>query len=153
MAVIVSDLLVPLDPLFHAIGRLQHDGHECIVIHVMDPDELELPFGDLVMFRDMEGSEEILAEPRLFRQAYRQAMAEFVGDAQTRCRMGGIDYVQLITDQDVGLVLSRYLHQRQIVNRPGRQGRRAGRGSSMPVPAAPATSVDASTRSAVTDHP
>lgn len=113
LVVVVSDLLVDLDAFYHALGRLQYSGHEILVFQALDPDEIELPFGDSVLFKDIEGSEELFAEPWAFRKAYKAAMERFVGEVGQRCRFAGIDHVLMKTDEDLGTALSHYLHLRQ----------------------------------------
>ncbi len=113
MTIIFSDLLTDLDSFYDGIRRLQYRGHEIIVLHVLDPDELELPFNDLVMFRDIEGQEELLAEPWAFRKAYQSAMQQFLDDVRGGCGSRGIDYLLLRTDQPLADALSHYLHARE----------------------------------------
>ena len=73
---------------------------------------MELPFDDPVLFHDIEGSEELFAEPWAFRKAYRAAMDDFIAEVRASCGSRGIDYLQLLTDQDLGNALSHYLHAR-----------------------------------------
>lgn len=113
LTVVFSDLLTDLDAFFDGIRRLQYRGHEIIVFHVLDPDELELPFNDLVMFRDIEGNEELLAEPWAFRKSYQNAMRQFLDEVKTGCGNRGIDYLLLQTDQPLAETLSHYLHARE----------------------------------------
>jgi uncharacterized protein (DUF58 family) len=113
LTIILSDLLTDLDSFYDGLRRLQYRGHEVLVMHVLDPDELELPFNDLVMFRDIEGTEELLAEPWAFRQAYQAAMREFTEGVRQRCGDRGIDYLPLRADQPLADVLSHYLHARE----------------------------------------
>jgi uncharacterized protein (DUF58 family) len=113
LTIVISDLLTDLDVFFDGLQRLQHRGHEVLVMHVLDPDELELPFNDLVMFRDIEGSEELLAEPWAFRTAYRDAMRQFIDEVNSGCGDRGIDYLLLRTDQPLANALSHYLHARE----------------------------------------
>jgi uncharacterized protein (DUF58 family) len=113
LTVVFSDLLTDLDALFDGIQRLQYRGHEIIVFHVLDPDEIDLPFNDLVMFRDIEGSEELLAEPWAFRKTYQAAMRSFLDEVSSGCGKRGIDYLFLRTDQAQADALSHYLHARE----------------------------------------
>ncbi|MFN0196285.1 MAG: DUF58 domain-containing protein, partial [Planctomycetaceae bacterium] len=53
VTILISDFFTPLESLYAALGKLQHSGHEIIVIHVLHRDELELPFRDSVIFRDI----------------------------------------------------------------------------------------------------
>jgi uncharacterized protein (DUF58 family) len=123
LVVIISDLLLDLDVFYRNLGRLQHDGHEILIFHILDPDEIDLPFESSVLFKDIEGSEEIFAEPWAFRRLYKQAMENFIGEVGRRCRGGGIDYLQLKTSDDLGLAMSHYLHARQRKN-PGKHSGR-----------------------------
>ena len=115
VVIVISDLLVDLDSFYKSLGRLQHNGHEVLVFHVLDDEEMELPFGDSVLFKDIEGTEQLFAEPWAFRKAYKAAMEEFIAETGRRCRSAGIDHLLLKTSDDLGLALSHYLHGRQVV--------------------------------------
>ncbi len=112
LVVIVSDLLTDLDGLYDGLGRLRHAGHEVLIFHVLDADEIELPFKDSVLFRDIEGDETLFAEPWAFRKAYKAAMEQFVADVKARCTAAGIDHLLLRTSDDLGAALAHYLHRR-----------------------------------------
>lgn len=113
LIIIVSDLLTDLESFYDGLSRLQYRGHEIIVLQVLDRDELELPFDDLVLFKDIEGTEELFGEPWVFRNAYRTAMQQFVDGVRETCGSRAIDYLLLRTDEDVGDALSHYLHARE----------------------------------------
>src|SRR4051812_20551372 len=115
VVIVISDLLVDLDSFYKALGRLQHNGHEILVFQVLDDDEIELPFGDSVLFKDIEGDEQLFAEPWAFRKAYKAAMEQFIGEVGSRCRSAGIDHLLLKTSDNLGMALSHYLHGRQVV--------------------------------------
>ena len=112
VVIVLSDLLTDLESFYVALGKLQHAGHDVLVFQMLDRDELELPFDGSVIFRDIEGDEELFAEPRAFRKAYREAMQQFIGEAERRLRVCGIDYLRILTDDDVGEVVSRHLYDR-----------------------------------------
>jgi len=113
LVVIISDLLLDLDVFYRHLGRLQHDGHEILIFHILDSDEIELPFESSVLFKDIEGAEEIFAEPWAFRRLYKEAMEKFIAEVSQRCRGGGVDYLLLKTSDDLGYAMSHYLHGRQ----------------------------------------
>ncbi|MCL2647490.1 MAG: DUF58 domain-containing protein [Phycisphaerales bacterium] len=122
LVVVISDLLCDLDALYEGLGRLQYQGHDILIFQVLDKEEIELPFEDSVLFKDIEGVEELFAEPWAFRKAYRAAMEAFIRDVGSRCRTAGIDHVLLTTSDDMGEAMSKYLHQRQAI-----AGRRIGK--------------------------
>jgi uncharacterized protein (DUF58 family) len=123
LIIIISDLLCDLDRFFDNLGRLQYQGHEIIVFHILDPDEIELPFDGSVIFKDIEGEDELFAEPWAFRKDYQEAMADFMADAEQRCQNNAVEYIHLTTDEDLGLALSHLLHARRY-----RRGKRAAAG-------------------------
>ena len=128
MVVVLSDLLTPLDTLYDSLGKLQYSGHEILILHVLHREELELPFKDSVIFKDIEGVEEIFAEPWAFREAYQAAMESFIGEVRTRCQYAGIDYLQILTDENLGVKLSHFLHARQLSGPTRHRGRMSGMG-------------------------
>ena len=115
LVIVISDLLVDLDSFYRSLGRLQHNGHEVLVFQVLDDDEIELPFGDSVLFKDIEGADQLFAEPWAFRKAYKAAMEDFIAETGRRCRSAGIDHLLLKTSDDLGMALSHYLHGRMVV--------------------------------------
>ena len=115
VVIVISDLLVDLDSFYKSLGRLQHNGHEILVFQILDDDEIELPFGDSVLFKDIEGDEQLFAEPWAFRKAYKAAMEQFIEETGRRCRSAGIDHLLMKTSDNLGLALSHYLHGREVV--------------------------------------
>lgn len=126
MVILISDLLTDLDALYEALGKLQYNSQEIVILHVLDPDEIELPFNRSVMFKDIEGDEQVFAEPWAFRKAYKLAMEGFIDEVRSRCRFCGMDYLLLRTDEDAGLALSHYLHERLRRGPARRHGRMSG---------------------------
>src|SRR5918997_2134856 len=59
VVIVISDLLVDLDSFYRSLGRLQHNGHEVLIFQVLHEDEIELPFRDSVLFKDIEGAEQL----------------------------------------------------------------------------------------------
>lgn len=113
LLVLITDLLTDLESFYDGLSRLQYRGHEILVMQILDPDELELPFNDLVLFKDIEGSEELFAEPWAFRKVYQAAMRQFLDEVQSGCGSRGVDHVLLRADEDLGTALSHYLHLRE----------------------------------------
>ncbi len=114
MLVIVSDLFTDLETMYDGLNRLRFAGHEVLVLQVLDRDETELPFDGPTIFRDIEGDEELFAEPGAFRRAYRRAMAEFLDSVSTECGARGFDHVRFFTDEPLGSSLSFFLHSREL---------------------------------------
>jgi uncharacterized protein (DUF58 family) len=124
LLVIVSDLFTDLTALYNGLNRLRFSGHEVLIMQVLDRDEMELPFEGPTIFRDIEGEEELFAEPWAFRRSYQNAMTEFLEDVRKECGARGYDHVRFLTDDPLGSSLSYFLHARQETGRSIRQGAR-----------------------------
>ena len=111
--VIVSDLFTDLDAVYDGLNRLRFLGHEVLVLQVLDRDELDLPFDGPTIFKDIEGEDEVFAEPGGFRRAYQGAMREFLDGVKRECGGRGYDHVSFCTDEPLGLSLSRLLRARE----------------------------------------
>jgi uncharacterized protein (DUF58 family) len=120
--VIVSDLFTDLDAFYDGLNRLRFLGHEVLALQVLDRDELELPFDTPTLFRDIEGDEELFAEPWAFRKSYERAIRTFLDGVRRECGSRGYDHVRFFTDEPLGESLSYFLHGRQEAGRSGRQG-------------------------------
>ncbi len=124
LLVIVSDLFTDLGAFYDGLNRLRFGGHEVLVMQVLDRDELELPFDGPTIFHDIEGEEELFAEPWAFRRSYQKAMKEFLDGVRRECGNRGYDHVHFLTDDPLGSSLSLFLHSRHETTRAGRQGSR-----------------------------
>ena len=113
LMVIVSDLFTDLDAVYDGLNRLRFLGHEVLVLQGLDRDETELPFDGPTVFHDIEGDEELFAEPGAFRESYRRAMREFLDGVGKECGSRGYDHVRFFTDESLGGSLSAFLHARQ----------------------------------------
>jgi uncharacterized protein (DUF58 family) len=124
LLIIVSDLFTDLEALYDGLDRLRFLGHEVLIMQVLDRDELELPFDGPTIFHDIEGEEELFAEPWTFRRSYQQAMTDFLDGVRRECGNRDYDHVQFLTDESLGSALSVFLHSRQETGRATRQGTR-----------------------------
>jgi uncharacterized protein (DUF58 family) len=122
LLIIVSDLFTDLDAVYGGLNRLRFHGHEVMVMQVLDRDELTLPFDGPTIFRDIEGTEELFAEPWAFRRSYRKAMDDFLEEVRKECGNREYDHVRFLTDEPLGASLSLFLHGREEAGRISRSG-------------------------------
>jgi uncharacterized protein (DUF58 family) len=117
LLIIVSDLFTDLDAVYDGLNRLRFHGHELLVMQVLDRDELTLPFDGPTIFRDIEGTEELFAEPWAFRRSYAKAMDDFLEEVRKECGNREFDHVRFLTDEPLGASLSLFLHGREEAGR------------------------------------
>ena len=101
-----------LTGLYHFI----HKGHEVIIFHVLDPQEINFNFKERIRFKDLESPQEIVTDPRQLKKNYRKKVKEFMDFYKLQCGKLRIDYVPLSTEQSLDVALSEYLLKRKKLN-------------------------------------
>jgi uncharacterized protein (DUF58 family) len=113
IVIVLSDLFDDVAPMIAGLKHFRHRRHDVVVMHVLDPAELDFPFQQATLFKGLEAAGELLVEPARLRKAYQAELEAYQIELRTGCRKQGIDYVQLRTDQPLDSVLATYLAQRQ----------------------------------------
>ena len=115
--VIISDLYDEPERVVRAVARLRNRGNDLIVLQVLDPAELDLPFDDAANFQDLETGEAIPVVPSLLREQYRTLMQEHTAALARLMREERIDYALFNTAQPLDHALFAYLADRQRLSR------------------------------------
>ena len=115
LIILISDLFDDPDKVLSGLQHFRYKGHEVIVFHVLDPQELTLDFTQRTRFRDMESGEEIVTDPWHIQSDYQNSMEQFCDYIKSNCRQKNIDYVQLSTDLPLDMALSEYLIKRKRI--------------------------------------
>jgi uncharacterized protein (DUF58 family) len=113
LIILVSDLLDETDGIINGLKHFRHDGHEVIVIQVLDPFELSFAFPRDARFRDLETDEKIISQPWHLRAAYQKEMGLFLDGIKRGCRENGVDYALFETRQSYDFALMEYLNKRK----------------------------------------
>ena len=112
MMILVSDLLTDTDNLMRGLRLLRQRGHDVLVFHVMDDDELDFPFSGPMRFEGLETEDFLNCNPRALREGYLEAVENFLQDVRHRCAQNTIDYALVRTSQPLDAVLATYLSNR-----------------------------------------
>lgn len=115
LVILISDLLVPREPLFRGLEMLRHNRHDVMVFHVMDHEELTFPFTGTTRFEGMEELEQVICDPRALRDGYIEALEEYLVEVRRGCSRKGIDYMLVHTQEYLDAVLAKFLHQRMAL--------------------------------------
>tara|TARA_B100001971_G_C18125748_1_gene501948 strand:+ start:74 stop:967 length:894 start_codon:yes stop_codon:yes gene_type:complete len=115
LIILISDLFDSQEEVLSGLQHFRYKGHEVVVFHILDPQELKLDFPQRTRFRDMESGEEMITEPWHIQAYYQRSMEKFCNYYKIQCRKNNIDYVRLTTDVSLDLALSEYLLKRKRV--------------------------------------
>lgn len=112
MIVLVSDLLVPRPGLFKGLKLLRHRGHDVLVFHVLDDEELDFNFAGTTKFEGLEELGDVLCDPRSLREGYLAAMHAYLDELRRFCAQQVIDYRTIRTSEHIDAVLLHYMNHR-----------------------------------------
>jgi len=112
VVVILSDLFDEVGSLIAGLKHFSHRRHDVILLHILDPAELDFPFRAPTMFQGLEQYPEVLTDPRSLRKAYLQEMESFRNEIQKGCRQHAMDYQLIRTDRPLDEALTKYLAER-----------------------------------------
>jgi uncharacterized protein (DUF58 family) len=109
IVVVLSDLLDDEEGFERGLQQLRFGGHEVIVFHVLDPDELEFPFKGRMEFIGLEGAPTLETSPADIRKSYLKEMDAMRQRMRRACELTGSHYVLANTGQALAETLSGYL--------------------------------------------
>ena len=105
LVVFVSDLLLDRALALTALRFLRHRGHQVVVLHLLDPAELDLGGPAEARFEDPETGDAVVLRPRDWAGAYRETLHHVVGEWRLACRRHGIRSHRVVTTTPFGTVL------------------------------------------------
>ena len=117
MMVLFSDLLGDLLETLQGLRLLRQRGHDVMVIHIMDDDELDFPFDGPTRFDGLEYSRHIKCNPRALREGYLEALEVFLTTIRRTTAEDGIDYSLIRTSQPLDAALAAFITRRMARNR------------------------------------
>ncbi len=129
MIILVSDLLAERDGLQKGLRLLRQRGHDVLVLHILDDDEIEFPFAGPTRFEGLEGPETLNCNPRALRDGYLEALQTYLAEVRRLCAASEVDYTLIRTSQPLDAALAALLSRR--VKGGARVGSREG-GTAMP---------------------
>lgn len=115
--VILSDLLGDEEAITHALAHFRKHHHDVIVLHVLDPMELDLSFKKPCQFLDLETKDRLTADPRALKESYNEIFGKFLDHYRKACAGMNIDYRIVRTDQPPEDFIRAYLKERQRLSK------------------------------------
>jgi uncharacterized protein (DUF58 family) len=113
MMILISDLLVAPDDVHQGLRLLRQLGHDVLVLHVLDDDELDFPFARPARFEGLETDDQLTCNPRALRDGYLKALDEFLATLRHGCARDNVDYALIRTSMPLDAALTAFLKHRQ----------------------------------------
>ena len=112
LVVVVSDLLGDRDGVFKGLQMLRKRGHDLVLLHVLDDDELDFPFDGPTRFEGLEIPDHIACNPRALRAGYLAALEDFLADVRRQAAAARCDYSLVRTREPLDAALVKFLSRR-----------------------------------------
>lgn len=112
LVVILSDFFGDASAVAREVQHLRFRGQDVILFHVLDPTELEYPFGSPVLLRDPETGRTLAGDPGRERTAYAAAVGRLMSELKLACARARADYGLLVTSDPFDRALADFLYRR-----------------------------------------
>jgi uncharacterized protein (DUF58 family) len=113
IVLLVSDCYGSPGQITDGVRMLRARGHDVILLHLMDHDEVQFPFKALAAFRDMETGSRLISDPLRLRRTYVRRLDEFRREIKEGTVGSGADYRFIDTSEPIEQVLRDYLLYRR----------------------------------------
>jgi uncharacterized protein (DUF58 family) len=100
IVVVLSDLLDLPEGAAESVAAIASRGRVLIVVQVLDPDEVDFPFGGTVRLRSLEGGVVVETDAEVTRAAYQAKLASLTADWERLMTARGARLVRAVTSQD-----------------------------------------------------
>ncbi|MGD9723400.1 MAG: DUF58 domain-containing protein [Pirellulales bacterium] len=117
LMVLISDLLVEREGLLKGLRLLRQYGHDVLVFHVLDDQELDFSFNGPTRFEGLEFDDHLSCNPRALREGYLDALHAYLAEVRRGCAQHGVDYALVRTSDPLDAALAAFLSKRQDAKR------------------------------------
>ena len=113
LVIVISDFMDEIHNVINGLRHLRHKGHEVIVFHVLDKDEIKFEFNERIKFIDKETSEELTTDPWHITKEYVRYFKSHCDEIKNGCGKNRIEYIQLSTEHSLDTALTELLLKRK----------------------------------------
>jgi len=109
IVIVLSDFYEQPDTIIKTVEPLRFRGNEVILLHVLDPQEIEPKFREPVLLLDMENKSSLEVTPEYARTEYRAKIDAHIENLGSATRRAGMDYFLMNTGRPLDEGLREYL--------------------------------------------
>jgi uncharacterized protein (DUF58 family) len=109
VVMIFSDFFDNVNSLLAGVKHFHHRRHDVVLLHVLDPAELDFPFQRPTQFQGLEEFPDVMTDPQALRRAYLKELGEFQQALREGCRAMNMDYELMRTDRPLDAALRSFL--------------------------------------------
>ncbi len=110
--ILISDLFADVDDILAGLDHLRFNGHNVVVLHTVDPYELEFPFKGTWRFEGLEEEDPLTTQPERIRDDYLSSFNAYMEALRAGCIGSHVDYTVVDTSRPLDAVLSEFFFGR-----------------------------------------
>ena len=111
--IVISDFLSEVEDVLAGLEHLKFAGHNVLVLHTLDPHELEFPFEGTWQFDGLEGEEPLITQPERIKEDYLAKLKEYMSAFSEGCLASQIEYALVDTSRPLDIFLNEFFNQRE----------------------------------------
>ena len=111
--IVLSDFLSEVEDVLAGLEHLKFAGHNVMVLHTLDPHELEFPFEGTWQFDGLEGEEPLITQPERIKEDYLSNLKEYMSAFSEGCLTSQIEYALVDTSRPLDIFLNEFFNQRE----------------------------------------
>lgn len=113
LVLVISDFFAPVGEIVETVAPLRRRGNDVILMHVLDPEEVEPRLSGARVLVDMETGARLEVSPDYAAGPYRVKMRAHLDELASRAQAAGLSYHRSLTDEPLDEALRRYLTVRE----------------------------------------
>jgi uncharacterized protein (DUF58 family) len=114
LIVVISDFFAPVEETLRGLARLRKRKHDVLLLQLLMPEELTFEFSrnTLYKFVGLEGTGELVVDPRAMKAEYLGAMEQFRRELRRGCLKERVDFESIDTSTSLDVPLTAILSRR-----------------------------------------
>ena len=113
--IVISDFLSEVEDVLAGLEHLKFAGHNVMVLHTLDPHEVEFPFEGTWQFDGLEGEEPLITQPERIKEDYLSNLKEYMSAFSEGCLTSQIEYALVDTSRPLDIFLNEFFNQRETL--------------------------------------
>jgi uncharacterized protein (DUF58 family) len=113
LVILISDLWVEPAAFSRALQHLNYRKHQCMVLHLLDKAELDLPYDKQITLQDLETDEKLQINPEDLRETYSKHVEEYLSSIRRGCNDCDFEYHPMFVHEPYDKALIKLITRRQ----------------------------------------
>jgi uncharacterized protein (DUF58 family) len=113
LVILLSDLWLEPADFARSLQHLRYRKHQAIVLHLLDRNEVDLPYDRKLTFQDLETGEKVQVEAAEVRETYREQVQSHLAAVGKACNDSEVEYHAMYVDEPYDKALIRLLSRRE----------------------------------------